>query len=157
MAVEGRKQAVSIRLNAADLRNLRKLSRRLGVRNSDVIRYAIKSVLARLVPLTDSDMKGRELVPVLLDSCAELMRYLDLDASSLQTIVNEGAPPELQVDYADVQLLAMDSLQQSVVRLRLVRVGGATNGASDGSVRRYMYDKYVNEQNPEPVHSGGQL
>lgn len=157
MAVEGRKQAVSIRLNAADLRNLRKLSRRLGVRNSDVIRYAIKSVLARLLPLIDSDMKGKELVPVLLESCAELMRYLDLDASTLQAIVNEGAPPELQVDHADVQLLAMDSLQQSVVRLRLVRIGNTTNGTSDGSVRRHMYDKYVNEQSQEAIHSGAQL
>lgn len=117
--MEGRKQAVSIRLSSADVRNLRKLSRRLGARNSDVIRYALKTTLARLAPLYDGDLKGRDLFPVLIDAGADLMRYLDLDASQLETLINEGAPPELQVHRSDVQLLAMNSLQQSYARLSM--------------------------------------
>lgn len=158
MAIEGRKQAVSIRLNAADLRNLRKLSRRLGVRNSDVIRYAIKSALARLGPLCEGEVKGRGLVPVLVDAGADLTRYLDLDATDLEAIINDGTPPEQQVDHADVQLLAMSSLP-GYARLRLVRIGGArmpqgAGAAADAgtedaslsqSLRRYFYEKYVYE------------
>ena len=46
--VEGRKQAVSIRMNATDVRKVKKLASRLGVRDSDVIRFAVKNMLARL-------------------------------------------------------------------------------------------------------------
>ncbi|HTP40128.1 MAG TPA: hypothetical protein VMI92_11205 [Steroidobacteraceae bacterium] len=154
MAIEGRKQAVSIRLNAADVRNLRKLSRRLGVRNSDVIRFAIKHALARLGPLCESEVQGRALVPVLVDAGADLMRYLDLGVADLEALVNEGTPPDQQVDRADVQLLAMSSLPAGYARLRLVRIGGtrvtegtvdpaAEDGHASQSLRKYLYDKYV--------------
>lgn len=170
MAVEGRKQAISIRLNAADLRNLRKLSRRLRVRNSDIIRYAIKTALARLTPLCAADVTGRDLVPVLLDSGADLMRYLDLDEGALEAIVNEGAPLGMQVDRADVQLLAMDGQRSSYARLRLVRNGLrdtpapaadalAEDTGTHQSLRKYFFDKYVYEQEPTaaiPRQSGGQ-
>lgn len=155
--MEGRKQAVSIRLNAADVRNLRKLSRRLGVRNSDVIRFAIKHALSRLSPLCDGEVKGRGLVPVLVEAGADLMRYLDLDVAALESIINEGAAPEQQVDHSDVQLLAMSSLPAGYARLRLVRIGGvrapdginataeavAEEGQLNQSLRKYFYDKYV--------------
>ncbi len=170
VAMEGRKQAVSIRLNAADVRNLRKLSRRLGVRNSDIIRFAIKNALARLAPLCDSEVKGRALVPVLVDAGADLMRYLDLDIAELDSIINEGTPPEQQVDRADVQLLSVSSPPPGYARLRLVRIGGGRttdgSGASDAigeehqlgqSVRKYFYDKYVYASDAEasPKLSGG--
>lgn len=155
--MEGRKQAVSIRLNAADVRNLRKLSRRLGVRNSDVIRFAIKHALTRLAPLCDSEVKGKALVPALVDSGADLMRYLDLDVADFESLVNEGAAPDQQVDRADVQLLAMSGLPAGYARLRLVRIGGARppegagvsadamaeEGQLNQSLRKYFYDKYV--------------
>jgi hypothetical protein len=169
VAIEGRKQAVSIRLNAADVRNLRKLSRRLGVRNSDVIRFAIKNALTRLAPLCDSEVKGRALVPVLVDAGADLMRYLDLDIAELESIINEGTPPEQQVDRADVQLLSVSSPPPGYARLRLVRISGTRAdglGASDGiaeehqlgqSVRKYFYDKYVyaSDADASPKLSGG--
>jgi hypothetical protein len=171
VAMEGRKQAVSIRLNAADVRNLRKLSRRLGVRNSDIIRYAIKNTLTRLSPLCDSELKGRALVPALVDAGADLVRYLDLDIAELESIINEGAEPAQQVDRADVQLLAMSSPPSGYARLRLVRIGGAR--VADGlggpdpiadednlgqSVRKYFYDKYVYataDAEGSPKQSGG--
>jgi hypothetical protein len=170
VATEGRKQAVSIRLNAGDVRNLRKLSRRLGVRNSDVIRYAIKSALVRLAPLCDGEVQGRDLVPVLLDAGADLMRYLDLDVADLEAVINEGAPAGKQVDHADVMLLAMSSLPPGYARLRLVRINGArsadtASGAAiaitedppmNQSLREYFYDKYVYESGTEvlPQQSG---
>lgn len=154
---EGRKQAVSIRLGASDLRNLRKLARRLGVRHSDLIRYAIRSALARLAPLHESEQRGKALVPVFVEAGAELTRYLDLDATDVDTIINDGAPPELRVEREDVQLLAMSGAPHPYARLRLVSGGGPRSpqqstaetdaGMQDPlsaqSLRKYLYDKYV--------------
>jgi DNA-binding MltR family transcriptional regulator len=85
-AADGRKQAVSIRLNATDLRNVKKLAKRLHVRYSDIIRYAVKTSLAKLGPLLDGDVRGRSLVPVLVETGTDLVRYLDLDAAQLEAI-----------------------------------------------------------------------
>lgn len=166
---EGRKQAVSIRLGASDLRNLRKLARRLGVRHSDLIRFAIKSTLARLAPLHESEQKGRALVPVFVEAGADIVRYLDLNASDVDNIINEGAPPELRVEREDVQLLAMAGTPHPYVRLHLVSVGGARkNGAMAAdaevpaqeqqvsqSLRNYLYDKYVFDGQQKPVAQNG--
>jgi hypothetical protein len=156
--MDGRKQAVSIRLSAADLRNVKKLSRRLGVRYSDVIRYAVKSTLARLGPLFDSEVRGRNLVPVFVEAGNELVRYLDLDAARLEGIINDGVPDESRVDHADIQLIAMSGVQRAYAKLRLTSINGVrTNGEPherddsgddeplDQSLRRYLYEKYVYE------------
>jgi hypothetical protein len=157
--MDGRKQAVSIRLNSADLRNVKKLSKRLGVRYSDVIRYAVKSTLAKLGPLFDAETRGRNLVPVFVEAGTDMVRYLDLDAARLETIINDGASEDARVDHADIQLLAMSGIQQSYARIRLTHIGTTrNNGAASAdrekpnddeplvqSLRRYLYDKYVYE------------
>jgi hypothetical protein len=154
---EGRKQAVSIRLGASDLRNLRKLARRLGVRHSDLVRYAIKSTLARLSPLHDTEQRGKALVPVFVEAGAELMRYLDLDDTDIDNIINEGASQELRVEREDVQLLAISGAPHPYARLRLVNAANPhapqqAAGDRDAmgeeqllnqSLRRYFYNKYV--------------
>ncbi len=157
--MEGRKQAISIRLSAADLRNVKKLSKRLGVRYSDVIRYAVKSTLAKLGPLFDSEVRGRNLVPVFVEAGNEMVRYLDLDPARLETIINDGVPEESRVDHADIQLIALSGVQRSYAKLRLTSINGvrasgqetpersASNDDEplDQSLRRYLYDKYVFE------------
>ena len=61
--IESRKQAVSIRMNASDVRKVKKLAGRLGVRDSDVIRFAVKGMLARLGPLYEPEVRGRASIP----------------------------------------------------------------------------------------------
>ena len=56
---ESRKQAVSIRLGAGDIRKLKLLAERLGVRDSDVIRFALKWSLNRVAPLCDPEIRGK--------------------------------------------------------------------------------------------------
>ena len=56
--VEQRKQAVSIRLGDSDIRNIKRIAKRLGVRDSDIIRFAIKSTLGRIAPLCDQGIRG---------------------------------------------------------------------------------------------------
>ena len=150
--MESRKQAVSIRLSAADLRNVKKLARRLGVRYSDVIRFSIKTTLARLGPLFDTETRGKNLVPVFVEAGNEMVRYLDLDAVRLESIINDGADAAARVDYDDIQLLAMSGVQRSYARLRLTSINGqpvdgdlSHNGEEvplDQSLRHYLYQKY---------------
>jgi hypothetical protein len=170
--MEGRKQAISIRLNAADLRNLRKLARRLGVRHSDVIRLAIKSTVARLGPLLEADVHGKDLLPVFVESGSDLVRYLDLDVTSLDAIINAEAPEANRVERADVRLMASLGAQQPFLRLRLAGVRNGQNGSLEldtngedqllnQTLRRYLYDKYMFEQpslaGTPAVSAGGQL
>jgi hypothetical protein len=150
--MEGRKQAVSIRLSAADLRNVKKLARRLGVRYSDVIRFAVKTTLAKLGPLFDAESRGRNLVPVFVEAGSEMVRYLDLDATRLESIINDGADATTRVDYGDIQLLAMNGMQRSYARLRLTSINGQPVNTELGvpgddlpleqSLRHYFYQKY---------------
>lgn len=156
--MDSRKQAVSIRMNAADIRNVKRLARRLGVRDSDVIRFAVKVMLGRLGPLHDPQVRGKSLVPVFVETGADIFRHFELDAARLESIINEGVDEHSRVEHDDVQLIAMSGIQQSYARLRLSSIGRGKNGmgkqgAPDEeeelgeSLRRYLYDKYVYRSN----------
>src|SRR5215471_3025865 len=145
---EGRKKAVSIRISVSDVRKLKRLAQRLGVRDSDVVRFALKSMLTRLVPLTDPEVRGRNLVPVFVESGAELLRYFDLDAARLEAIINDSIGNERRVEREDIALLALTGTQDAYAALKLSELNhkdGATlrSGELSSSLRRYLYDKYV--------------
>jgi hypothetical protein len=142
---DNRKQAVSIRMGTADVRKVKKLASRLGVRESDVIRFAIKSTLARLGPLHDAEVRGRNLVPVFVEFGSELLRYFELDAARLDSIINDGAGKERQVTNDDIALIAMSGVQENYAMLKLSSLG-STQTEEQGlsqSLRSYLYDKYV--------------
>ena len=172
--MDSRKQAVSIRMSAGDIRSVKKLAKRLGVRDSDVIRLAVKSMLAKLGPLNDATVRGHSLVPVFVESGIDIFRYLEVDAVRLESIINDGAEPGSKVAEEDIQLIAMNGIQQSYAKLRLSSINGR-NGASqrdpatDGSdadgmsrnLRRYLYEKYVyanrgNDPQDPPVETSKQ-
>lgn len=149
----GRKKAVSLRLNVSDIKRIKRISQRLGVRDSDVIRYAIKTLLFRLSPLSDPDVKGRSLVPLFLEGGAEIVHHFDLDAQQLGTIINEDVEPDQAVSLEDLHLLAMTGGMEAGAPVD----GGERNG-SQGKVlgsplphgerrsspmRRYLYEKYL--------------
>jgi hypothetical protein len=143
---ESRKQAVSIRLGPGDIRKLKLLAERLGVRDSDVIRFALKWTLNRVAPLCDPEIRGKSLVPVFVETGAELIRHFELDAFRLEAIINDGAEDERQVAHDDVALLALAGSQQPYALLRLRQQAGAPEGGSTASIealRQYLYDKYV--------------
>lgn len=140
-----RKQAVSIRLGEGDIRNIKRIAKRLRVRDSDIIRFAIKSMLSRISPLCDEAINGRNLVPVLVESGDELIRHFELDTYRLDTIINEHADDLLRVERDDIALLAMSGLREQYLVLRL---HGSHGTPSDDpsrarSLRAYLYDKYV--------------
>jgi hypothetical protein len=143
--VDQRKQAVSIRLGESDIRNIKRIAKRLGVRDSDIIRFAIKSTLSRIAPLCDQAIRGRNLVPVLVESGDELIRYFELDAFRLESIINEQVEDGRQVDRDDIALLAMSGLRQEYLVMRLKDgVGSPAESTHQAqSLRGYLYDKYV--------------
>ena len=174
--MDSRKQAVSIRMSAADIRSVKRLAERLGVRDSDVIRFAVKVMLGRLAPLHDLGVKGKSLVPVFVESGTDIFRHFELDAMRLDSIINQGADEDARVDSDDIQLIAMSGIQQSYARLRLSSIGHAQkhngNGNGNGhdkagragkageedelgnSLRKYLYEKYVYRNNgggPRPT------
>jgi hypothetical protein len=140
--VEQRKQAVSIRLGESDIRHIKRIAERLGVRDSDIIRFAIKSSLSRIAPLCDPDIRGRNLVPVLVESGDELIRYFELDAFRLEAIINAEVEEGRQVERDDIALLAMSGLREEYLVMRL-KDGNAAAAAPARSLRGYLYDKYV--------------
>jgi hypothetical protein len=166
---DSRKQAVSIRMSRSDVRNIKRLAERLGARDSDVIRFAIKLMLGRLAPLQDPTVCGRALVPVFIDSGPELMRHFELDAARLSSIMNDGVEEDRRVEPDDIQLIALSGLQRSYLKLRmpgLRRAHGAEglhaepgsaavpapgnngqdaagNDSLEQSLRQYLFDKYL--------------
>lgn len=152
--VESRKQAVSIRMNSADVRKVKRLAQRLGVRDSDVIRYAVKGMLSRLGPLHDTEVRGRNLLPVFVESGVELLRFFELDAARLEAIINDGADSARRVERDDIELLALTGAQENYAVLRLSELnrtdgGRYGNPALSSSLREYLYEKYVYRHNGE--------
>jgi hypothetical protein len=146
--IESRKRAVSVRMNSADVRKVKRVAQRLAVRDSDVIRFAVKCMLARLGPLYDPEVKGRNLVPVFVESGAELLRFFDLDAARLETIINDGVDAGKRVDRDDIALLALTGGQEAYAALMLSELNREESSRSSvgelsTSLRQYLYDKYV--------------
>ncbi|MCC7460952.1 MAG: hypothetical protein IT480_00680 [Gammaproteobacteria bacterium] len=141
----GRKKAVSLRLSASDLTKIRRVARRLDVRDSDVIRFAIKNLLVRLSPLTDPTLAGSALVPLFLEAGSELTNGLELDAEQLDRIINEGVDPAQRVSLDDLHMIAMVGAPAG----EGTQAKGADRRASP--MRRYLYEKYLfrSEASPE--------
>lgn len=142
-------------MNSGDVRKVKKLAHRLGVRDSDVIRFAVKSMLARLGPLYDPEVRGRNLVPVFVESGVELLRFFDLDAPRLEAIINEGVEGAKRVDRDDVALIALTGGQAPYAALKLSELNHGDHERSDAgqlavSLRQYLYDKYVFRTGVEP-------
>jgi predicted DNA-binding protein len=149
---ERRKQAVSIRMSAGDVRKIKKLAARLGVHDSDIVRFAVKSMLSRLEPLHDADARGRSVLPVFVESGDELVRFFELDALRLDIIINEGVDQTRRVDRDDVALIAMHAMQPPYAAVKLSEIApGApdANGNMVHSLRRYLYEKYARKTSTE--------
>jgi len=136
-------------MGVTDLVKIKAIAKRLGVRDSDVFRYAVKTSLAQLSPLVDPSVHGRHLLPVFVEGGPTLLRYFELDAARLAEIVNSGVEnPEALVEPEDLTLLSMAGTQESyaIVKLGGLLDGGALPQEKEGLVnvlREYLYEKYV--------------
>jgi hypothetical protein len=137
-------------MGAADVSKLKAIAKRLGVRDSDVFRYAVKNSLEQLAPLVDPAVQGRHLLPVFVEAGPRLLRFFELDAARLAEIVNSGVrDSEALVAPEDLTLLSMTGVQQSYALVKLSELLDQTAEIppeKDGLVdvlRDYLYEKYL--------------
>ena len=152
--VEGRKRAISIRMSIADVKRIKKLAQRLNVRDSDVIRFAVKAMLSRLMPFYEPETRGRNLVPVLVEAGVEFLRFFDLDTARLDAIINSEVEPEKRVSREDLALITLAGMQEPYAALKLSELDSDQRvlhaGGVAGSIRQYLYQKYVYRTSGEP-------
>ena len=144
-----KKRLVSIRVRCHDVERVKKISQRIGVRESDLFRFAIRMLLARFAPLRNVEMGGRDLLPLLMEFGTELAHYFELDAERLALIINQGVDdPDKRVEIRDIELLIMSTVQEGYTYLRLK---GLTDQDLEhegitSMVRRYIYEKYLSRE-----------
>jgi hypothetical protein len=139
------KRLVSVRLNNTDFARLKHIAQRLRVRDSDVIRFAVKSVLTKLAPLHDVNLRGADLLPAFVELGSELSDYFEFDAAQLEEIVNDGVANQAKrVSAEDVALLAMLSLPEHYLYMKLREVCQlpVESMGITATLREYLYDKY---------------
>lgn len=144
--VDDKKQNVSVRLGVSDLQKIKDVAKRLRVRESDVFRFAVKATLAKLIPLHDHAVKGKDLVSAFIECGTELANYFDLDAHKLEEIINDGVEdPVNRVDSDDIELLAMAGIKENYIYLKLKDLAArqSTPLGPSSLLRQHLYEKYV--------------
>lgn len=145
-----RKKAVSIRLASGDVRQIKAIAARLGARDSDIVRFALRMLLSRIAPLGDPQVCGRRMIPMLTEIGDELIRHFELDASRLRVLINEGAPAHQRIDDADIALLAMSASGANYVSLQLEETLGRDTPIE--GMRSYLIEKYVHRPRAVASH-----
>jgi hypothetical protein len=145
-----RKKGISVRMDTNDLEKLKHISSSLSVRDSDVIRFAIKSMLKRLAPLTREENSARDLLPVFIEYGAELTRAFDLGADEIESIINTDNKDSTRIDREDIELLSISGSTESYQQLRIHKALDSDGEARDVNVllREYLYRKYLSETRP---------
>jgi hypothetical protein len=144
--MESRKQGVSIRISTEDVEKIKRIARRLAVRDSDVIRYAIKNMLNRLSPLDVAGIVGKEILPVFIENGAELARAFELDVVKLDRIINGKLEnTEDGVSRRDIELLTLSGTADGYLRMRIrevIRQDGDSKDVAE-MLQQYLYEKYL--------------
>jgi len=142
--MEKQKQCVSVRLSNGDIQKIKRIAARIGASDSDVIRFAIKGMLSKLLPLADENNSGAELLPVFLEYWNEVAQHFDFDVERLDLIINSGDGDGPTVAHEDIELLAMHSVFPNYLKVRLEKILGHWIDDQDVApqLRDYLYKKY---------------
>ena len=138
-------RVLSVRLSGADVRKLKVIAGRVGVTESEVVRFALRHALARMSPLHDTGTHGATLLPVFVEFGTEMMSYFDLDEPALDRIINEDLDGGRRVEREDIGLLAMSALEENRLAARLAQVasGPIDSAGVRDALREYLYGKYL--------------
>lgn len=149
---ETNKQLVSIHLCQSDLERIRAIARRLRVRESEIIRFALRLAFAKLAPLHDRNAYGRDLIPIFMECGPELSYHFELDSRTLDVIVNGDLDdPQQRVDPKDIEMLAVSHAMPGYhLHTKLKGLPKQEAGRLDlsGALQQYLYEKYI-----EPGHA----
>ncbi|NOZ37991.1 MAG: hypothetical protein GXP11_07990 [Gammaproteobacteria bacterium] len=136
---------ISVRMSEADHAKIKTTAKRLQVRHSDVVRYAIRTTLTRLSAFHNPELKGTTLLPTMIEYCNELNRHFDLDADKLDNIINaETSEPNMQVARNDIELLALCGMPVEIIQERFRQVTGIKlkNNEVYQFMKKYLVEKY---------------
>jgi len=146
-------QNVSLKLCHSDVERVKTIARRLRVRESDLIRFALRLTFTKLAPLHDPNTRGRDLIPVFLECGPELAYHFDLDSRTLESIVNGDLDdPRKKVDSHDLEILAISHLMPGYhFETKLRGLPDTETGRLDFSkpLQQYLHDKYIGPDNAQ--------
>ena len=137
---------ISVRLTFLDIQNVKELSSRLKIRESDLFRLSIKNILAKLVPLNDKNLKGADLIPIWLECGDFLMDNFDLDAKKLDDIFNQDvAQADKRIDIEDIEMMAMSKLNPIylIKKLSALCEKPIDPMKTNEIFKNYLYNKYI--------------
>jgi hypothetical protein len=138
-----KKHIVSMRLNNNDRNAIQMMASRLFVRESELYRFAVNTLLNRMHKLHDPDCTGSDLLPLFIELREELNQNLSFKKQQLFKIVNNGnAHPDKFVAMTDIELLL---LPQHLVRQRLLQIEDALSVREQNIsawLERYFAMKY---------------
>lgn len=139
------KKNISVRLGVADLRRVKEIALRLQVKESDLFRFAVKSLGSRLMPVLNRQLCGVPMLVALLENCEELLHHFEFDAHHLDQLINAHCEDgERAVELDDIEMLAIAVINPDYIAVQLsekteLPVEPATVFAG---LRHYLFRKY---------------
>jgi len=141
------KSTISLRMDTVDRQKLKRIAKRLGVRESDILRFAIKNLLLKLAPLAEPDAKGKEVLPPFLVLGKEMISFFSLDSERLDGVINVGDKSSSAVDPTDLALLAMSLIPDAYFEDRLREAAKRSHSKpleqTPTTVEAYLFSKYM--------------
>jgi hypothetical protein len=148
--MQTKRKNISVRMSSWEQKRVREIAERLGVKESDMIRYSISNTLGKLMPFHDRSYKGASLMPAVLDSADDLLRYFHLDAEQLNKIINEGVDePHKRVAEEDLEMIVLGHFNEQYIHQRLAELCDEpvdVNGVHR-ALREYLIRKYISVTN----------
>lgn len=144
--MEKKKRNVSIRLSESDIKKIKDISTRLGIKESELFRFAIKNMLAKLITLSDTSVRGADLIPTWLECGRDLLTHFDIDAGRLDKIFNlETRDGRGRVDAEDLDLMILSYFNENYAVKKLSELCGVSVTAAEvpAALRKYLFEKYV--------------
>lgn len=144
--MEKKKRNVSIRLSESDIKKIKDISLRLGIKESELFRFAIKNMLAKLITLSDMSVKGADLIPTWLECGRDLLTHFDIDMGRLDRIFNQDVRVgRSRVDAEDLDLMILSYFNENYAVKKLSELCGISVSAAEvpAALRKYLFEKYV--------------
>ncbi len=135
-----------MRISESDHLKIKRIASRLGVRDSDMYRYAIKTILTKLSPLDHKNRSGSEVLPAFIECGKELSSFFNLDAERLNSIINNGNENSaINVELHDIELIAMSALPDHFLQRKIQDLIETipSNPSTDDVLSEYLYEKYL--------------
>jgi hypothetical protein len=140
--MDTKKKNVSLRVSPNDMDKIRHIADRLGVKESEVLRFSVKQMLTHLAPFQEASFRGVDLMPALLEIGQDMVRFFEFSVEQLDRIVNRGVDDGgRRIDQEDLKLLALSGMNGRYAQLKL-QSEAHPEVTDEDSFNRYFMDKY---------------